>query len=80
MRVPASLLPILHSVAVVVVMISSTRCGVVVVLVTVVRLQGRNKAPKKAARTIGGSKGYLGKAVTVSTFQRWQCYEVYKRQ
>ena len=44
-------------VAVLVVMLSSILCGVAVVLVVIITLQGHNKAPKKATRTIEGSKG-----------------------
>ena len=43
--------------AVVVVMLSFVPCGVAAELVIVIALQGHNKAPKKATRTIEGSKG-----------------------
>ena len=58
----------LFRVTVVVVMVSSTPCGVAVVPVIVIRLQGHNKAPKKSNEN--GSRAqrvFLGKAVTVST-------------
>ena len=55
---------------VVVVMVSSTPCGVAVVLAFAIRLQGHNKASKKQRERSRHQRVYLSKAVTVSTFER----------
>ena len=50
--------------------ISSIPCGVAVVLVIVITLQGHNKAPKKRREPSRVHRVYIGKAVTASTFER----------